>query len=48
MIQKIEHTAIIVKDMERSILFYTEMLGFKLRLGGNGTNLKMAFLYLDL
>lgn len=48
MIQKIEHTAIIVKDMEKSIRFYTEMLGLKLRLRGSGSNREMAFLYLDL
>ncbi|ASS92888.1 VOC family protein [Peribacillus simplex] len=48
MIRKIEHTAIIVKDIEKSIRFYTEILGLKLRLRGSGPDREMAFLYLDL
>ena len=29
MIQKIDHTAITISDMKRSVKFYTEVLGFK-------------------
>jgi lactoylglutathione lyase len=47
MIFKMEHTAIIVKNMDLSIEFYTEMLGFKVRLRGSGPNREMAFLYLE-
>lgn len=47
MIQKIEHTAIMAKDMENSIEFYTEKLGFKVRLRGNSPNRELAFLYLE-
>jgi lactoylglutathione lyase len=47
MISKMEHIAIIVKDMDRSIEFYLTMFGFKLRLRGSGPNREMAFLYLE-
>ncbi|VEF46640.1 glyoxalase family protein [Bacillus freudenreichii] len=46
MIQKMEHTAIMVHDMERSIEFYCEVLGFKVRLRGRKPDREMAFLYL--
>ncbi|PID20113.1 glyoxalase [Sporosarcina sp. P3] len=46
MITKVEHIAIIVKDMEKSILFYSEVFGFKVRLRGKNANREMAFLYL--
>ncbi|MFJ7832161.1 VOC family protein [Peribacillus sp. NPDC097284] len=47
MIQKIEHIAIIVSDMDKSIEFYTEILGFTVRLRGSGLKREMAFLYLE-
>ncbi|RST77222.1 VOC family protein [Siminovitchia acidinfaciens] len=47
MIQKMEHTAIMVHDMERSIEFYCEVLGFKVRLRGRKPDREMAFLYLE-
>lgn len=47
MIQKIEHTAIIANEMDKSIEFYTEKLGFKLRLRGSGPKRENAFLYLE-
>ena len=47
MIQKIEHIAIIVSNMDKSIEFYTEMLGFKVRHRGCGLSREMAFLYLE-
>jgi lactoylglutathione lyase len=47
MIFKMEHTAIIVSDMDRSIEFYTNMFGFKVRLRGNNSNREMAFLHLE-
>lgn len=42
-----EHTAIMVKDMDESIEFYSVMFGFKVRLRGSKTDREMAFLYLD-
>lgn len=45
MIKKLEHTAIIVKNMEDSIPFYTETFNFKLRTRGNNGKRDMAFLY---
>lgn len=47
MIQKMEHTAIMVHDMEQSIQFYCEVLGFKARLRGRKPDREMAFLYLE-
>lgn len=47
MIRKMEHVAIIVKDMDQSIRFYSEMFGFTVRLRGNNPNREMAFLYLE-
>ncbi|HBZ08410.1 MAG TPA: VOC family protein [Bacillus bacterium] len=47
MIQKMEHTAIMVQDMERSIQFYCDVLGFNVRLRGRKPGREMAFLYLE-
>lgn len=47
MILKMEHAAIVVSDMDRSIEFYTNLCGFKVRLHGNNPNREMAFLYLE-
>lgn len=47
MIMKMEHTAIIVTDIEKSIQFYSDLFGFKVRLQGSNTIRKMAFLYLE-
>jgi lactoylglutathione lyase len=39
MIKKVEHVALIVTNMEKSIEYYSEMFGFKLRARGeNKTN----------
>ena len=45
MIRQIEHTAIIVTDMDRSIAFYRS-LGFEVRLRGTNPAREMTFLYL--
>ena len=45
MIKKVEHTAIIVKNMEESIQYYREMFGFILRVSGKNERREMAFLY---
>ncbi|KKB39133.1 VOC family protein [Bacillus thermotolerans] len=47
MISKMEHTAIIVSDMDRSIAYYESMFGFKVRLRGENNTREMAFLYLE-
>jgi lactoylglutathione lyase len=47
MISKMEHTAIIVKDMDQSISFYSDLFGFKLRIRGESAVREMAFLYLE-
>ncbi|WP_240375973.1 VOC family protein [Bacillus piscicola] len=47
MISKMEHVAIIVTDIDRSIDFYTNLFGFRLRLRGKNPNREMAFLYLE-
>ncbi len=44
MIKKIEHVALIVKDMGKSIDYYCEMFGFKLRVRGQSSTREMAFL----
>ncbi len=44
-IQKIEHTAIIVKNLEESIEFYENVLNFQLRTTGNTGKRKLAFLF---
>lgn len=45
MIRKVEHTAIIVTDMDKSIQFYMGMFGFTLRTRGESKIREMAFLY---
>ncbi|WNF38565.1 VOC family protein [Bacillaceae bacterium IKA-2] len=45
LIKKMEHTAIIVKNMEESINYYMEMFGFKMRTRGSNERRDMAFLY---
>lgn len=47
MIIKMEHVAIIVTNMERSIQYYSELFGFKTRLRGSRGDREMAFLYLE-
>ena len=47
MIQKMEHTAIMVRDMDQSIQFYSDVLGFKVRLRGRKPGREMAFLYIE-
>jgi lactoylglutathione lyase len=47
MIKKIEHTAIIVSDMDHTIQYYSDMFGFKVRLRGSSKTREMAFLYLE-
>jgi lactoylglutathione lyase len=47
MIKKIEHTAIIVSDMDHTIQYYSDMFGFKVRLRGSYKTREMAFLYLE-
>lgn len=47
MIKKMEHVAIIVTDMDRSIMFYEEMFGYKVRIRGQSAVREMAFLYHD-
>lgn len=47
MIGKIEHTAIIVQDMNEALEFYCDTLGFTVRLQSDGKDRKLAFLYLE-
>lgn len=47
MIQKMEHVAIMVRDMDQSIRFYSDILGFKVRLHGSKPDREMAFLYME-
>lgn len=47
MIKKMEHVAIVVKDMDQAIEYYSDMFGFKVRLRGSSKIKEMAFLYLD-
>jgi lactoylglutathione lyase len=47
MIKKIEHTAIMVKDMDDTIHYYSDMFGFRVRLRGSSKIREMAFLYLE-
>ncbi|MCK1992927.1 VOC family protein [Peribacillus muralis] len=47
MISKMEHVAVMVTDMERSIKFYSETFRFKVRLRGVRFDREMAFLYLE-
>jgi lactoylglutathione lyase len=46
MIKKMEHTAIIVANMDHAIQYYSDMFGFKVRLRGSSKTREMAFLYL--
>lgn len=49
MITGIEHTGIMVSDMEKSLSFYTEILGLELldRFGHTSVPVELAFLGLD-
>lgn len=47
MIKKIEHTAIIVKNLEESIHYYTTIFGMSLRTKGDNKQRSMAFLYFE-
>jgi len=47
MIKKMEHTAIIVANMDHAIQYYSDMFGFKVRLRGSSKTREMAFLYLE-
>jgi len=47
MISKMEHVALIVKDLEQSIQFYSEIFGFRVRLRGSKPDREMAFLFLE-
>ncbi|MCQ6275989.1 VOC family protein [Bacillus sp. V3B] len=47
MIQKMEHVAIMVGNMDETIQFYSDIFGFKVRLRGRKPDREMAFLYLD-
>ncbi len=42
-----EHTAIIVGNMDETIHYYGDMFGFKVRLQGSNEKREMAFLYLE-
>jgi lactoylglutathione lyase len=44
MIKKLEHVAIMVKDMDKSIEFYSNMFNFILRTRGKNERREMAFL----
>lgn len=47
MLKKFEHVAIIVRDLQEAIEFYTEVLNFKLRMETTiGEERKIAFLHL--
>lgn len=45
MIKKIEHVALIVTDMERSIEYYSNLFGFTLRTRGQSKTREMAFMF---
>ncbi|AXI00227.1 VOC family protein [Sporosarcina sp. PTS2304] len=47
MIKKIEHTGIIVTNMDRSVDFYSKMFGFVVRLRGKSATREFAFLYVE-
>lgn len=44
MIRKVEHVALIVKNMDEAIQFYCEMFGYQLRSRGNSKTREMSFL----
>lgn len=46
MIKKIEHVAIIVQDMEKSIDYYRQLFGFQVRTRDSNATREMVFLYL--
>lgn len=45
MIAKVEHTAIIVNDIDESLDFYCNLFGFVLRLRGKTPARELAFMY---
>jgi lactoylglutathione lyase len=45
MIKKVEHVALIVTDMEKSIAYYSSMFGYQLRTRGQSPTRDMAFIY---
>ncbi|WP_028403101.1 VOC family protein [Ectobacillus panaciterrae] len=45
MIKKVEHVALIVRDMNQSIDFYTTMFGFKVRTRGESKVREICFLF---
>ena len=47
MIKKIEHVALIVTDMEKSISYYSNMFGFTLRTRRQNKSRDLAFLTLE-
>jgi lactoylglutathione lyase len=47
MIRKMEHMAIMARDMDQSIQFYSDIFGFNVRLRGSQPDREMAFLYLE-
>ncbi|GGE27961.1 lactoylglutathione lyase [Pullulanibacillus camelliae] len=47
MIQKVEHVALIVTDMEKSIAYYSSMFGFSLRTRRQNKHRELAFLKHD-
>lgn len=47
MLQGIEHTGIMVKNMEESLRFYCEVLGFSVRLHSKQPERELAFIYLE-
>lgn len=44
MIRKVEHVALIVKNLDEAIPYYSEMFGFQLRSRGSSKTRMMAFL----
>lgn len=44
MIKKVEHVAIVVKDMDKAIDFYSSLFDFDLRVRGTNEKREMAFL----
>ncbi|WP_134703402.1 VOC family protein [Ammoniphilus sp. YIM 78166] len=45
MIKKVEHTALIVKDMDQSIEYYQRLFHFQLRIRGTTQARELAFLF---
>lgn len=44
-IKKIEHTALIVRNLEEAITYYEDILNFELRMTGNTGTRKIAFIH---